>query len=901
MITALLTVMAFAQARQSPGLERPPVPVPSPSAEAIASDTGVLRHASGRIPPVAHSFRISGPAPHLDGRLDDAAWESATPITDFYQNVPNEGLPASERTEVRILYDDDAIYVGARMFDREPALVRTQLARRDNTDNADVITVAFDSYLDHRTSFQFRVNPSSVRGDGITSGDASFGDDSWDPVWEARAQRDSLGWSAEMRIPFSQLRFSTAPEQTWGLNISRYIQRKAENSEFAWKAQTEQGYASYFGHLFGLARLPQPRRLELLPYTTARSAFGPAEAGNPFQDGSRTDAAGGLDLKYGLTSSLTVDATFNPDFGQVEQDPAFVNLSAFEQFLQERRPFFVEGQDIFSFGGQQFFYSRRIGSPPHGSPNDHSGFTTTPDNTTILGATKLTGRPGRGWSLGFLEALTAREYGTIDSSGARFSDEVEPLTNYAIGRVKRDLRGGASTVGAMVTAVNRSLRGNDLLFLRGAAYAGGVDFSHRFKANQYSVSGSLAGSYVQGDTLAIQRAQLSSARYYQRPDADYVDYAPARTALTGWTGQLAFARLQGNLTYRLTTRATSPGFEINDAGFQRRGDDAFATLNVNRRWTRPGKLFRSANWGGDLQGDWNFGGVRTSTGIGSYAYGQFLNYWSINGSAWFGIRAASDVLTRGGPLGVSPQGINANVGFNSDYRKPWQVYGGTYYFTNEIQSSSAGFYGGLTLRPSASMQFEVNPSFDNSTTIQQFLGSQPDPSNTAMFGQQYFFAAIRQQSIDLTTRLNMTFSPALSLQLFLQPFVATGAYDDFKELTQPRTTNFIRYGQTPGSTIDTTFNGDGSVASYTVDPDGAGGSRPSYTVGNPDFAFRSLRGNAVLRWEYRPGSTLFLVWTQSCGYFSQNPGFSPSRDFRQLCQGRSNNVVAVKFNYWLSL
>lgn len=900
MITAALAVLVFAQARQAPGLNRPPVPVPPPTAEAIANDTGLLRHASGRVPPVAHSYRISGPAPHLDGRLDDAAWAAAVPITDFYQNAPNEGLPASERTEVRILYDDEAIYIGARMFDREPALVRSQLARRDNTDNTDVITIAFDSYHDHRTSFQFRVNPSGVRADGITSGDATFGDDSWDPVWEAKAQRDSLGWSAELRIPFSQLRFSRATEQTWGLNISRYIQRKAENAEFAWKAQTDQGYTSYFGHLFGLARLPQPRRLELLPYSTARAAFGPADPGNPFQDGSRTDATGGMDLKYGLTSNLTLDATFNPDFGQVEQDPAYVNLSAFEQFLRERRPFFVEGQDIFTFGGQQFFYSRRVGSPPHGSPNDHSGFTDTPDNTTILGATKLTGRTGRGWSVGFLEALTAREYGTIDSSGARFRDEIEPLTNYAIGRVKRDLRGGSTTIGAMVTAVNRDLRGQDLLFLRGSAYAGGVDFTHRFHANQYSLSGSFAGSYIRGDTQSIQRAQLSSARYYQRPDAGYVDYDASRTTLSGWTGQLNFARVQGAWTYRLSNEATSPGFEINDAGFQRRGDEASSSLNVTHRWTRPGKLFRNATWGGDLTASVNFGGVRTNTGMGSFAYGQFLNYWSVNGSAWFSLRSASDVLTRGGPLGVSPQGINFNVGFNSDYRKPWQIYGGTYHFRNEISSSSGGFYGGLTLRPSPSVQFELNPSFDNSTTIMQFLGSQSDPSNTAMFGRQYFFAAIRQKSLDLTTRLNMTFSPALSLQLFLQPFVATGGYYDFKELAQPRTTNFLRYGQTAGSTIDTTFNGDGSVASYTLDPDGAG-ARPSYTVGNPDFAFRSLRGNAVLRWEYRPGSTLFFVWTQSCGYFSQNPGFAPVQNFRQLCQGKSNNVIAVKFNYWLSL
>lgn len=900
MTTSTIVVLALFQAAQTPVRDRGVVQPPPVSSEAVAADTGVLRHRTGRTPPVARALRLSGPAPRVDGRLDEGAWATGAPITELYQNEPSEGQPASERTEVRIVYDDDAIYVGARMFDREPALIRTQLSRRDNIGSSDYITISFDSYHDHRTAFQFTVNPSGVRADVAASGDSRYGDDGWDPVWEAGTQRDSLGWTAELRIPFSQLRFPPTAEQTWGVNVERGIQRRAETAEFAWKAQTDEGYTSYFGHLFGLARLPQPRRLELLPYGTARQETGPVTAGDPFHDGSRAFAAGGMDLKYGLTSNLTLDATFNPDFGQVEQDPAYVNLSAFEQFLQERRPFFVEGADIFNFGGQQFFYSRRIGSPPHGFADDHTGFVDQPENTTILGATKMTGRTAGGWSVGLLEALTAREYGTMDSSGSRFREEVEPLTNYAITRVKRDLRGGASTVGAMFTAVNRGLRETDLRFLRSAAYAGGVDFSHRFARNRYSLTGSLAGSYIRGDTTAIARAQRSSARYYQRPDADYVNYDSSRTGLSGWNGSLAFARTQGNLTFRLNTRATSPGFEVNDAGFQTRGDQIGTSLNVQRRWTRPGRVFRSATWGADLDGSWNFGQVRTSSGIGSYAFGQFPNYWSVNGSAWFSLRAASDVLTRGGPLGVSPRGINANIGFTSDGRKRWQLYGGTYYFTNEISSWSTGGYGGLTLRPSASVQFEINPSYDDSKTVQQFLTAQADPSSTAMYGAQYVFAAIRQKFVDLTTRLNMTFSPALSLQLFVQPFIATGRYGDFKELRQPRSVDFIHYGVTPASTLDTTRDVDGAVLSYEVDPDGAG-PRPGLSLPNPDFNVRSLRGNAVLRWEYRPGSTVYLVWTQSCGYFSQNPAFSPGADLGHLCQGRSSNAFAVKFNYWLSM
>ncbi len=895
-----LVLAALAQGPSQSQAAPTAVPSPLPTAEAMAADTGVLRHATGRTPPIAHALRLSGPAPHIDGRLDDPAWAAAVPITAFYQNAPNEGRPASESTEVRIVYDEDAIYVGARMFDREPGFIASQLRRRDNTGSSDLFTIAFDSYHDHRTSFQFTVNPSGVRADGIASGDNAYGDTSWDPVWEARTVRDSLGWTAELRIPLSQLRFPPARAQVWGVNLSRYIQRRAEQSEWAWKAQTDRGYASYFGHLMGIADLPQPRRLELLPYASARGEFGPATPGDPFHDGSHGVGVAGLDLKYGLTSNVTVDATVNPDFGQVEQDPAFVNLSAFEQFLEERRPFFVEGADIFRFGGQQFFYSRRIGSPPRGAPNMRGGFANVPDNSTILGATKVSGRTAGGWSLGFLEALTAREFATVDSAGVRFRDEVEPLTNYAVGRVKRDLRGGATQVGGMFTAVNRDLSDARLAFLRRAAYAGGVDLTHRFGRNRWSLSYTLAGSYIRGDTLAIQRAQRSSARYFQRPDAGHVAYDPTRTSLAGWASSLSFARIQGKWTYSVHTSATSPGFEINDAGFQTGADRASASGNVNVRWTRPGRVFRQANAGLNVNAGWDFGGSRTGTSASLFAWGQFRNYWSLNGNAWAGLRTLSNNLTRGGPQGINPAGREVFLGVNSDFRKPIQFFLGADYFTNEIGSSFRGIFSSITMRPTTSLSVDIGPNITRSRTAQQFLMSQADPAAVATFGRQYVFGAIEQHSLDITTRLNMTFSPTLSLQLFAQPFVATGAWNDFKELVAPRTTDFVVYGTTPGSTLQTTTNPDGSVAAYIGDPDGAG-PRPAVTIGNPDFSVRSLRGNAVLRWEYRPGSTLFVVWTQSCSAFQQNPRFVPGADLGRLCRGKSTNVLAVKLNWWLSL
>lgn len=898
----ILFLIAVVQAApQSPaGSAASPAPVPVPSAEAVAHDTGLLRHASGRTPPVAAAARATQ-APVIDGRLDDGAWQLAVPVTAFYQRRPTEGAEATERSEVRIVYDDDAIYIAARLFDSDPARIKTELSRRDNLSASDEFTVAFDSYHDHRTAFVFTVNPSGVREDRTSGADGQFGDGSWDPVWEARAQVDSLGWTAELRIPLSQLRFSPATEQVWGLHLSRLIHRKAETADFAWRPNTDAGFASHFGHLFGLSGLPQPRRLEVLPYLTSSQRFDRAETGNPFRDGSHTTADVGADFKYGVTSNLTLDATINPDFGQVEQDPAFVNLSAFEQFLAERRPFFIEGTEIFRFQGNQFFYSRRIGRPPRGSAGGAGEYVDRPEQGTILGAAKLTGRTSSGWSLGLLEAMTQREFATVADAGtgARRAVEVEPLTNYLAGRVRRDLRGGATQLGGMFTAVHRDIR-RDLSFLRRAAYAGGADVSHRFSRNRFRLTASAAGSHIRGDPLAIELAQLSSARYFQRPDARYVEFDPARTTLSGWSGRLQLSRVQGNLTWNLSANATSPGFEINDAGFQTRGDNRNLNANVQRSWTRPGRFGRSGYWGGDMGRNWNFGGVPTGMFVGSYFGIEFLNYWEINGSVGINPRHNyDDVLTRGGPLGYRAPSINWFLGINSDSRKALSVFLGSFYFTSALGSWESGVFSELELRPSSNINIEIEPEIFRSESVQQYLMAQNDPLATATYGTQYVVAEIHQRSMDLTTRLNLTFSPSLSLQLYAQPFIATGDYTRFKELAEPGTANYIVYGSTAGSTLRDSIATDGTRI-HIGDPDGAG-PRPEVIIRNPDFNSRSLRGNAVLRWEYRPGSTMFFVWTQSCGAGSSNPRFAPGEDFRHLCQGRSLNAFAVKLNWWLSL
>jgi len=882
-------------------------PVPTP--QAVAADTGSLRHPNGRVPPVAFAVRASAGSPRVDGRLDDAVWATARPVREFTQQMPNDGEPATERTEVRIAYDAAAVYIGARMFESEPGRIAARLGRRDRDTQSDDFEIFIDSYHDHRTAFFFQVNPLGVRADAVLANDSRRSDSSWDPVWEAATHRDSLGWTVEFRIPLSQLRFPNSRSQVWGVNFVRWIRRNGEVDLWAYSSQTDQGTASFFGHLLGLENLPQPQRLEVMPYAAAiEERLAAGSPGNPFNDGSREVARAGLDLQYGLTSGLTLNATVNPDFGQVEADPAEMNLTAYETYFPERRPFFVEGSSIFSVtspggiqtSGPRYFYSRRIGRAPQGSGENRgdSAFTDQPNGTTVLGAAKLSGRTG-GWSLGVLEVVTSAEYATVDSAGVRFRDQVEPLTNFGILRASRDFDGGATTLGVTGTAVNRRLGRDRLDFLRSAAYAGAVDYSRRVSRNRYGVFASLGYSCIRGDTLAIQTAQTSSARYFQRPDAGHTEYDPSRTSLAGWSAAVGLSKDEGATTWAFSADAASPGFEINDVGYRSRSDRISPYGLVAHRWTRPGRVFRNAQLYASGSAGWNFDGDRIYTSVGLAAYGELLSYWGLSASLSHALRSVDDGLLRGGPLGVWPSGWAAQFGVASDFRKPLRVNLNANLIADDIGFLRAGVLAEVSFRASPTVSLTVGPQYSVGRTPQQYLSDVEDSTATGTFGRRYLFGDVRQHTLDLTTRLDVTFTPNLALQLYAQPFVATGDYRRFKELRRSRTTDYLVYGEAPGSTLDPLTNPDGSVAAYQLDPDGDG-PRASVAVGNPDFSYRSLRGNAVLRWEYRPGSTLFLVWTRDCSAFGASPAFDVGHDLRHLCQGRSDNVFAVKVTYWMS-
>jgi len=840
----------------------------------------------------------------VDGRLDEPAWQMATPITDFTQYDPNEGEPASERTEARFLVDDEALYVGLRMFDSDPAGIQKQLARRDEGIDGDLVEIYLDSYHDHLNAYLFRLSPAGARRDATLG--PNFNDASWDAVWEGKTSVDSLGWIAEFRIPLSQLRFDpTRAEQTWGVQIGRKIARKGEVSFFAHTPRSEQGGVHRYRHLMGLGKLASPQRLELTPYALAKTENPVVATNDPFRSQNQVVPGAGLDLKYGITSNLTLDATFNPDFGQVEVDPAVVNLSAFETFYPERRPFFVEGASIFDFGsmrtnnssaGYTFLHTRRIGRrPQRGVDGDDIAFVDAPLETTITGAAKLTGRSAKGWSIGLLDAVTSRERARFRlEDGSDGHAIVEPRTNYFAGRIKRDLRQGNTSVGIGVTSVHRDLGDEELRPLfRSSAYAAGFDWMHAWANRRWAFDGAVVLTHNRGSADAIRSLQVSPARYYQRPDREDVLLDPTRTSLTGHMAEVTLAKLSGKWRGSLTAQDYSPGFEINEAGFLGETDVRGIAPLVSYQENTPNRIVR--RWAQFLfwNPTWNYDGDVTFLGVGAINEGEFRNFWSYFLRADHRPRVIDPGLTRGGPVVKLSTGGSWEAELTSDRRKRYTAG----FYMNRSWNAAGGlgatYAPSVAVRPSTALRITLSPTYSKTHAMAQYVGTFTDATVTDTYGARYVFATLEQEQFSMVTRVDWTFTPTLSLQIFAQPLVAAGDFVDYKELARPRDFAFDIYGRDLG-----TIQRDDATGRYTVDPDGSG-AIPSFSFADRDFNQRSLRGNAVLRWEYRPGSALFFVWQQSRFEELGRGEFGGRRDLNALWGVRPENVFVVKGTWWV--
>jgi hypothetical protein len=801
----------------------------------------------------------------------DEVWQTATAVDGFVQREPNEGAAPSQRTQFQIAYDATTFYVHVRAFDSEPDKLVGYLTRRDGESPSDWIRVLIDSYHDRRTAYEFAVNPAGVKQDRYWYNDNNR-DQSWDAVWDVTVGRDAQGWSADFRIPLSQLRFSPSESSTFGFAVVRDIGRLNETSTWPLLSRSATGYVSSFGELNGLAMAASPKRLELVPYTVANLETQPTSA-NPLIDGSERGGAFGVDIKYAVTPGLTLTATINPDFGQVEADPAVVNLTAFETFFNEQRPFFVEGSGAFRFdsdcnqGPCTMFYSRRVGRPPQGDlPSGDDVHTVTPLQTTILGAGKLTGRIGR-FSIGIMQAITQEERGTVLEAGRTFRQAVEPLTSYTVARVRREYA-DQSSLGFIATLTKRQLPSVLRESLPDGAYVGGADWDVRFR-RFYSMTGYFTASTVRGDANAIAEIQETSRHYFQRPDAVSFDVRPEATSLNGTSGRISVQKIGGQrVRFNSNIGYATPGYELNDMGFLRRADQRWTGNWIQFRWETPTRRFRNRYINFNHWSAWNFDGDRVVSGSNVNGNLEFINNWSMGGGFGRDWVVFDDRLARGGPGGLAGGYTVFWSWLNSDNRKRvslnifngggWDGHG-TWHRDHEAS---------VTYRPTPALTLTPGMRVGLAERDYQWVKKVTEPDD------HYVFAHLEQTTFALTGRVNYTMTPNLSLQLYAEPFLSGGDYAGFKELIDGRNLVYdARY----------------SPFAYTYDPDG-----------NPDFNVKSFRTTNVLRWEFKPGSTLFVVWQQAREDSTPTADFQIGRDFRGIFNVPSRNAFLVKLAYWLN-
>ncbi len=837
-------------------------------------------------PPEVTAVRVLGNIV-IDGRLDESDWSRGQPAAGFIQTEPDEGKPASQQTEVIVLYDDDAIYFGARLHAEAPPTIR--LSRRDYYVPADWFGVHLDPHHDHMTGASFYVSAAGVQRDSLRYNDVR-GDSDWNAVWESAVTVNDQGWIVEMRIPFSQLRFRARDKKkdlVWGIDFTRSVNRLHEESGWVYIPLQESGFVSWFGHLVGLEGVEAPHVLELIPYGLIRGGVvswdrdgNPLDPVNvPYVD----DFSFGLDFRYGIGSATTMTGTINPDFGQVEVDPAVVNLSQYEVFYDEKRPFFLEGSDLFRFGesgasnnwnfdnwSPDVFYSRRIGRAPHLYGEDGAAFVSPVGQTPILGAIKLTGKGPGGLSFAMLNALTAPVWiDEVFEDGSESALLAEPLSNYAVGRVTQDLGGERGKVGGMVTSVYRDLPAEgDLRQLPRTATTGGVDGYLVLGDRKVVVDAYVDGSYVEGDAGAIEALQGSSARYYQRPDAEHVELDPEATALSGWMGRIAVNTEGGKFGVNAKVAAISPGYEVNDIGYLRRADVLYTHLVARYEQTDPGTTFRNwSAWMGKSQ-QWNFGGDLIDNGLSWNIAGRLLSYWGGWTGAGFQSPSWDDRLTRGGPLTRTPAWMYAYGGLYSDSRKPLHGFLGFNVAHSAQGGSSVGGFLSAKWQVNSALRLGLEPRLWYSEDTAQYveeLDTPPETDPPVSTDAGYVFSDLESWNMSLTTRVDWVLSPRLSLQVYVQPLVFAADYGTLKLLAAPGTYDFIPY-----STQSDAY----------------------------DFNFTSLRASAVLRWEFRPGSAFYAVWTSDRSHTENTERFRGPMDLAYLENALADDVFMVKMSYW---
>lgn len=853
----------------------------------------------------------------IDGLINEQAWQQGEWIDDFTQFEPYNGKSPSQKTEFKILYDEDNLYMAIKCYDSSPDSIIKRLTRRDDADG-DMVGIAFDSYHDLRTGFLFGVSAGGVKYDQMITNDGENEDSSWDPNWWVKTIVNNEGWFAEMRIPFSQLRFEKNSGDVWGLEVLRTIYRKNEMSFWQHIPQDAPGLVHMFGEMSGIEGVKPRKIFDITPYGVAKAETFKAEAGNPFLEKGRLFRAnGGIDAKIGVTNNMTMDLTINPDFGQVEADPSVVNLTAYETFFEEKRPFFIEGNNIINFGigigdggvgNDNLFYSRRIGRRPQGSTynyygnNDElEGYSNTPINTSIIGAAKITGKTKNGFSIGFLNALTAAEMAEIDTGGSRSLQTVEPLTNYMAARVQKDFKEGNTIIGGMFTMVNRNMKDIPLLGdetrnlinrIPANALTGGFDFTQYLKKKNYMFNMNAAFSTISGSELAITRAQRSSARYFQRPGS-HISLDSSRTSLSGNGGRIQFAKNGSGHWYFLAAFLwKTPGLELNDMGYLREADQLLSVVAASYRLWEPKSFYRSINISSNQYSAWNFSGDHLTDGFNVNGNIHFKNYWYAGGGSEVNFNVVSNTMLWGGPIMKMPGSIYSWLNLSTDMRKKLV-------FELEVRNSktfstktrSLNLSPELTYKPTNSLVLTLIPSFMKSFDELQYVDQTSFEGN-----DRYIFASIDQKVLSMSLRVNFNLTPDLSLQYWGQPFVASGKYKDYKYIINPMTSEYKdRFSvYNPVNQIEL-VNDD----TYDIDENTDGST--DYSIEKPDFNVQEFLSNLVIRWEYNPGSSVYLVWSQTRSGFNSTGLLDFTNDIGDLFREKPHNVFLIKFSYRFGL
>lgn len=827
------------------------------------------------------TIRINIP-PVIDGSLSDDCWKLGEYQSDYTQYIPVYKANPSVRTEIKVLYDDKNVYVGIRAYD-DMTKVSKRIGRRDDFEG-DILGVQFDSYFDHRTAFEFDLTAGGQKLDVLVGNDGW--DVNWNAVWYGKVAYEDSAWTAEFQIPLSQLRYSDADEQVWGFNSWRYIHRLHEENHWNLVANDGTGLVYTFGELHGLKNLKKARRVELSPYVSGKYTTSKKQTGNPFATGGDFKPQIGLDAKIGITNNLTLDATINPDFGQVEADPSVMNLTAFETFFEEKRPFFLEGKNIFdfTFDNDLLFYTRRLGHAPSYNP----GYDTVrmPENTTIGGAFKLSGKTSKGLSIGIIESVTSEEMAEIHHNNFDFRQVAEPLSNYFIGRFQKDYDKGNTIIGGILTHSYRIINKDYLNFLSRNALTYGLDFTRYWNDRKYFFELKTVGSSINGEREAITRLQASSARYYQRPDAENIFFDSTRTSLSGMGASFKIGKWsKGHWRYSEEINLRSPGLELNDLGYMTISNIIKNHTNIS--WVEKEKawIFKYYNITLLQQNAWNANGNGLFSAVNISAGGEFLNSWFAQIDGQYKFRTIDERILRGGPAVKMPDLLElAYVLRTSSSKDLYFNVRGNYSKWSEGDSYSYTVNAQANYRPVSNLLFSLQSSFQKNVDDLQYLDRYSKTGN-----HNYLLGRIDNRNLGLTFRIDLAINPEFTLQYYGSPFVSIGKYTNFKKVIDPLVADYNKRFRI----LNPEVNGDNF---NFVDAEAGF----AHSITNPDFNFHQFRSNLVLRWEFRAGSALYLVWAQDRTAFEQTGPFDFGKGFHKMADLFPKNIFMIKFSYWLS-